>query len=286
MATAPVRALRRSDVVPVVEPVRARPFLKWAGGKTQLLPQILARLPQRFGTYHEPFLGGGAVFFALGPQRGVLSDINADLIRTYQAVRDDVGAVVRELRQHAAEEEHFYQVRAQEPGRLSGVASAARTIFLNRTCFNGLYRVNRRGEFNVPFGRYANPTICDVDNLTAVSRVLKGVELRVESVFDMGARVRKGDLVYLDPPYDPVSKTASFTSYARNGFGREEQERLAQLYRELVDRGAYVMLSNSDTKLINDLYKDFHIDRVYARRAINARADRRGPVSEVLVRSW
>ncbi len=286
MASASARSLRRPEFVSPPAPPRARPFLKWAGGKTQLLGEILARVPKRFGTYHEPFLGGGAVFFALTPARAILSDVNADLIGTYTAVRDDVDALVRELTHHAAEEEHFYQVRAQQPAMMSDVASAARTIFLNRTCFNGLYRVNRRGEFNVPFGRYANPTICDVGNLTAASKALGHVELRVESVFDMGTRVRRGDFVYLDPPYDPVSKTASFTSYAQHGFGRQEQARLADLFRELARRGAYVLLSNSDTKLINDLYKDFHIERVYARRAINARADRRGPVSEVLVRSW
>ncbi|MFC1609938.1 DNA adenine methylase [Myxococcota bacterium] len=262
---------------------RPKPFLKWAGGKGKLVPQILDRFPEHFGRYHEPFLGGGAVFFALAPRKAVLSDVNGDLIATYCAIRDRVEQVMAKLRQHQPTEEHFYNVRALESGRLSPIEAAARTIFLNRTCFNGLYRVNRRGQFNVPFGRYTNPKICNADNLRAVSEALQNVDIRSESVFDIGRRVRRGDLVYFDPPYDPVSRTASFTSYARGGFGREEQERLATLFGQLAERGVHVVLSNSDTPFIRELYRDFHIEQVFARRAINSRGDRRGPVTEVLV---
>lgn len=262
---------------------RPKPFLKWAGGKTQLLPEILRRFPPVFRRYHEPFLGGGAVFFALGPSRASLSDINGDLVATYTAIRDNVEAVIEELEQHEASEQHYYEVRAWQPERLAQTDRAARTIFLNRTCFNGLYRVNKKGQFNVPFGRHTNPTICNAENLRLVSLALRNVEIEQRDVFTLGARVQRGDLVYFDPPYDPVSKTASFTSYAKGGFGDEEQERLARLFGDLANKGVHVVLSNSDTPFIRSLYKDFRIERVFARRAINSRADRRGQVSEVLV---
>jgi len=264
---------------------RPRPFLKWAGGKTQLLGQITSRFPKEFGRYHEPFVGGGAVFYELGAQRATLSDINPDLISTYTAIRDNVDGVIAALSRHKAEEEYYYQVRAQRSTQLSVAGAAARVIFLNRTCFNGLYRVNRSGQFNVPFGRYNNPTICNEQNLRACSKALKKVKLRNESVFDLPRRARRGDLVYFDPPYVPLSKTASFTSYARQGFGEAEQRSLASVFTRLAARGVHVVLSNSDTPLVRQLYRDFQIDVVYARRAINSRSDRRGPVGEVIVSS-
>jgi DNA adenine methylase len=263
--------------------VRPKPFLKWAGGKGKLLSEILPRLPKRFGRYHEPFVGGGAVFFALGPRRATLSDINADLVTAYTAIRDNVEKVIRELAAHQATEERFYEVRAWDSCSLSPVESAARTIYLNRTCFNGLYRVNRRGRFNVPFGRYANPRICNPENLRTVSEALRGVKILHETVFSLSRRVRRGDLVYFDPPYDPLTPTASFTAYAKDGFGREEQRALARLFAELADRGVSVVLSNSDTPFVRKLYRGFKIETVFARRAINSRADRRGPVTEVLI---
>jgi DNA adenine methylase len=262
---------------------RPRPFLKWAGGKGQLLGEILRRFPQTFRRYHEPFLGGGAVFFGLTPSRATISDINHELVDTYSAIKDDVEAVITALQRHRASEEYFYKVRAQPAEGLTAVASAARTIFLNRTCYNGLYRVNRRGEFNVPFGRYDNPTICDPENLRLASLAMHSVEIRHESAFDIGKRVQTGDLVYFDPPYDPISATASFTAYARFVFGKDEQAQLAEVFRKLAERGVSVVLSNSDTPFIRELYKDFKIDTVYARRAINSRADRRGHVAEVIV---
>ena len=259
-----------------------KPFLKWAGGKAKLAPEILARFPNKFGRYHEPFLGGGAVFFALGPTRATLSDVNAELIATYIAIRDDVDSVLAALESHTATAEHFYAVRATSPESLGPVEVAARTIFLNRTCYNGLYRVNSRGEFNVPFGKYENPRIINTENLLAVSQALQGVDLRHESVFEINDRVRPGDLVYFDPPYDPVSSTASFTAYA-GAFAREEQLRLHKLVRELAGRGIHVVLSNSDTPFVRALYHGFRVETVHCRRAINSRADRRGPVTEVLV---
>jgi len=263
-----------------------KPFLKWAGGKTQLLSHILARFPDKFRRYHEPFLGGGAVFFALDRRHTAhLSDVNSALIHTYQAIRDDLPGLLKALRKHQASEEHYYYVRSIAPASLAPTRAAARTIFLNRTCFNGLYRVNRKGEFNVPFGRYSNPKICNEENLAAVSEALQGVKLRVADVLKDGLKARAGDLVYFDPPYHPVSPTASFTSYTAKGFGPEQQEQLAELFAALAAKGVHVVLSNSDTPFVRKLFKGFRIEQVFARRAINSRADRRGPVSEVLVSS-
>lgn len=275
--------LAAHKILPDVREERPRPFLKWVGGKTQLLPEILARFPSRFGRYFEPFIGGGAVFFALAPERAVLADINARLIATYRAIRDELPAVIAALHRHRAEREHFYRVRAMDPDTLSPAEAAARMLFLNRTCFNGLYRVNKRGEFNVPFGDYRNPTLCDEVNLTRVAAQLRDVDLRVGPVFRVAAEARRGDLVYFDPPYDPVSSTASFTSYTAEGFGRHEQERLAELFGELAARGVHVVLSNSDTPFIRELYSKFIVEQVFARRAVNRRADRRGPVPELLI---
>lgn len=261
---------------------RARPFLKWAGGKTQLLAPLLARFPKNFNRYHEPFVGGGAVFFALRPKRAVLSDLNEDLIGAYCALKSDARGVIEKLIQHRAEAEYFYQVRAQNGRQLSAPASAARIIYLNRTCFNGLYRVNQSGLFNVPFGRHTNPTICNVQNLKAVSVALKGAVVRCQSALKIGRQVRRNDLVYFDPPYDRLDAT-SFTHYHASGFGRDEQVRLAKLAERLAGRGVHVVLSNSDTPFIRQLYARFRIDSVMARRSINSRASGRGPVGEVII---
>lgn len=263
--------------------VRPRPFLKWAGGKSKLVDAIMARFPRSFGRYFEPFLGGGAVFFGVAPERAVLADMNAELVTTYVALRDDLERVLTALRRHRADREHFYAVRAQSSGGLASPTRAARMIYLNRTCYNGLYRVNRSGAFNVPFGKYDNPRICDEENLRAVSRVLQDAVIEHADVFATVAKARAGDLVYFDPPYDPVSKTASFVAYTDRGFSSEDQEKLAATFRGLADRGVHAVLSNSDTPFIRKLYKGFHIDTVHVRRAINSRADRRGPVAEVLV---
>jgi DNA adenine methylase len=270
-----------TSAISLSESVQARPFLKWAGGKSKLVEHIHKRFPATYGRYFEPFLGGGAVFFATMPAKATLGDMNAELVMTYKALRDDVDAVIAELSEHRAEEKHFYEVRSQVAA--AGCASAARMIFLNRTCYNGLYRVNRRGGFNVPFGRYDNPTICDEENLRAVSRALKGATIQYSDVFSTVAKAKAGDLVYFDPPYDPLSKTASFVGYTEKGFTSDDQAKLAATFAELARRGVHCVLSNSDTPFIRELYKDFHIDTLQVRRAINSRADRRGPVAEVLV---
>ena len=265
----------------------AAPFLKWAGGKGQLLGSILARIPSEIeGTYVEPFLGGGAVFFELARlgriRRARLSDRNAELVSTYLAVRDELPAVIDALRSHRNDEAHYYEVRALDPATLPAPARAARTVFLNRCGYNGLYRVNASGLFNVPFGRYKNPRILDVEGLEHASRALQLAELSVADFADTCAGVGVGDVVYLDPPYVPVSKTASFTAYSGR-FDEPEHRRLAETFGALVDLGAFVLLSNSDTRLSRDLYAGYKISTVQATRAINSRTDRRGLVREILV---
>lgn len=261
----------------------AKPFLKWAGGKTQLLAEILARVPKQYGRYYEPFLGGGAVFFGLRPDRATLSDINPDLIATYTAIRDEVDAVIEALQGYRCDRDDYYRVRAQPQHDMTTAQRAARLIFLNRTCFNGLYRVNRQGQFNVPFGRYTNPTICHADNLQQVSRAMRKMRLRCQPVAAIARQARRGDFVYFDPPYVPLSATAQFVGYARGGFALDDQKRLARLFAALARRGVQVLLSNSDTPLVRHLYRKFRIDQVMARRRINRSADGRGAVAEVLV---
>ncbi len=272
--------------------VTPRPFLKWAGGKGQLIGQLLSRRPAAFGAYHEPFAGGGALFFALYREnllRGkkvVLSDVNAELVETYQAIRNQVTKVIELLEEHKARhsKEHYYEVRNLQPVDLRHKAErAARMIYLNKTGFNGLYRVNSKGQFNVPLGRYTNPPICDEVNLRAASRALRQAEIKRAPFDEVLDRAGAGDFVYFDPPYVPVSATANFVAYAKDGFGQGDQARLAEVFAELQRRGAHVMLSNSDTQPVRELYSDFRQDKVLARRQVNSRKDRRGPVGELVV---
>ncbi len=264
---------------------KSHPFLKWVGGKGRLLEQFRDLLPETFERYFEPFFGGGAVFFFLGPPKAVLSDVNAELVDCYRAVRDSVDAVIEALGEHRYEKEHFYVVRDLDPRALPMPERAARTIFLNRSGFNGLFRVNRKGRFIVPFGRYTNPTLCDAPNLRACSLALCGVDLRCGDFEKAVSTAAAGDFVYFDPPYVPVSITANFTHYAAGRFDWQEQERLARLFRKLADRGVQVMLSNSDTGEVRDLYAGFRIDRVDAARSVNSNPEKRGKVAEVVVRN-
>lgn len=270
-----------------------KPFLKWAGGKTQLLPDLLkwVRTAQPFCAYHEPFVGGGALYFALMACGGIggeafLSDTNQRLIGAYRGVRNQVERVIEVLREHDERHsrEHYYEVRSTVPARQA--EAAARIIYLNRTCFNGLYRENSKGGFNVPMGSYQNPRICDAENLQACSAALKRAQVEArpfETVLDVA---KPGDFVYFDPPYVPLSETANFTAYSKGGFGEDSQRRLAEVFATLAKRGVKVLLSNSETPLVRELYRDFQIETVYATRLVNSRADRRGKVAEVLVRSF
>lgn len=273
----------------------AKPIVKWAGGKTQLVPELLSRMPHPVsGTYIEPFAGGAALFFAAAEdglvRKATLSDINTELMHVYRAVRSDVEGVIEELRhfERAHSKEAYYRERAEfnrVRGDASGIDDAARFIYLNKTCFNGLFRVNQAGEFNVPFGDYAKPCICDANNLRAASDALQNVVCCIQSYEAAVKSAVCGDFVYFDPPYVPVSKTASFTAYA-GSFREIEQRKLAATFAELAERGVHAMLSNSDTPLVRELYQDYAIEPVAARRAINSKATKRGAVGEVIVCNW
>ena len=294
-----------------------RPLLKWAGGKRQLLPELRPFYPKAFRRYFEPFLGSGAVFLdlhnagLLDGRDAWLSDINADIVGCYSAVRDDVDAVIAALRAHeraytAGGGAHYYEVRDQvfnpvrrdvhaqsEPAAAYTPELAAMLIFLNRTGFNGLFRLNARGEFNVPHGRNSNPRVCDEDNLRAWSRLMRrpGVRLQVCGFEEALQQPGRGDFVYLDPPYAPLSSTARFTSYTAAGFGEEAQRTLQRAVLRLTVRGASILLSNSAAPQIRALYArdrraikaGLHASTVAARRAINSRATSRGPVREYLI---
>lgn len=274
-----------------------RPFLKWAGGKSQLISQYIPYFPQKFAMYYEPFLGGGAVFFYLyGVARkdkptkkfpAVLTDINPELVNVYCCVRDRVEEVIELLAQHQEQHnrDYYYRMRSQFTG--TPVEMAARLIYLNKTCFNGLYRENSKGEFNVPIGQYKNPTICNAEVLRLVSDSLQSVAIEVrpfEAILDFAKTVE--DFVYFDPPYHPLSDTSSFTGYSRYAFNEQDQIQLRDTFAELARRGVKVMLSNSDCSLVRELYKDFHIHEVLATRAINSKAEKRGKITEILVTAY
>lgn len=266
------------------------PFLKWAGGKSRLLSTFEDYFPESFDSrknhYFEPFIGGGAVFFHLLPPRAIISDLNPELVNCYNVVRTRVDALIKALQEHKNDKDHYYHVRALDPQNLSDVERAARLIFLNKTCFNGLYRVNSRGQFNVPFGRYSNPKICDQANLHAVSSALSEVQILCGAFEHVLKRARPGDFVYLDPPYQPISATANFTGYTATSFGNEDQERLASTVRSLSKKGCLVMLSNSNSDFVRRLYKEFRIETVHTARAINCKPERRGRIAELLIMNY
>lgn len=265
--------------------IKAKPFIKWAGGKSQLLPTISKYLPKKeqIGRYFEPFLGGAALFFHLQHPNSFLSDSNAELVELYKVVQENVEELIRALKVHKNEHDYFYKIRSQFPSDLSPIQRAARFMYLNKTCFNGLYRVNSNGQFNVPFGKYKNPLISNPEGLRAASLALKNTKILNHSFESILSRAKTTDFIYFDPPYDPLTKTSSFTSYTVDKFGEEEQTRLANVYKELTDRGCMAMLSNSDTPLIRELYKDFDIKEIQASRAINSNPNGRGKITELLI---
>lgn len=269
------------------------PVVKWVGGKRQLLSEITPLIPKRFTSYCEPFLGGGAVLFSVQPSRAIVNDLNEDLIAVYEVIRDDVEALVAELKKHENTPEYFYEIRDMDRNKelyqsLTKVERASRLIYLNKTCFNGLFRVNSLGEFNSPFGHYKNPNIVNEPVLKAVNKYLvsSNITFYSEDFAVTLDRIGKGGFVYLDPPYDPVSDTASFTGYNKGGFARTEQIRLKQCCDDLTRRGVKFVLSNSATDFIKDLYKDYNISVVQAKRAVNSDASKRGLVEEVLIRNY
>jgi DNA adenine methylase len=274
-----------------------RPFLKWAGGKAQLLPALLARVPAHLETYFEPFAGGGALFFALmahrpTPRRAILNDLNPELIATYEVVRDTPRPLAARLAtlEHeyveadaAGREAIYYRMRAAQPR--SPLEVAARVIFLNKTCFNGLYRVNREGLFNVPHGRYRAPHIADQETLFTASAALQSVDLRCTDFEEACADARPGDFVYFDPPFHPLSNTSSFTAYTQRDFNNADQIRLKRCVDALTARGVAVLVSNSPHPWIRGGYEfsGYNVAEVPARRAINSRGDRRGPIGELVI---
>lgn len=271
----------------LVKAMPPRPFLKWAGGKKQLIPQYEPYFPRQFSTYYEPFLGGGAVFFRLLPKQAFLTDINVELVNVYQCIRDRVEEVIALLAEHRDRhcENYYYQIRANSYD--SSVDKAARLIYLNKTCFNGLYRENSKGKFNVPVGRYKNPLIFDPELLRVVSRVLESAQIEQHSfqtVLDYADN--DADFVYFDPPYYPISTTSKFTSYSHYTFNQSDQILLRDTFAALAKRGVQVMLSNSDCEFIRELYQGFNIHPVLAARSINSKAERRGKITEVLVTNY
>lgn len=274
-----------------------KPVLKWAGGKTQLLKEILARVPNNFGRYHEPFVGGGAVFFALAPEHATLADSNQHLVSLYTDIRDNTELLweainqleseFNRLRKDRTREFHYQACRNEfNESTTHSVRRSALMVYLNKAGFNGIYRENSRGLFNVPFGKKTAITLPGREHLHSCKEALVGTELLHKGFETVLERVAPGDFVYLDPPYVPLTASASFTSYQAGGFTLEDQTRLADVVKELTEKGVSVLLSNSDTAVVRDLYSDFTIDTVWARRNLNSRGDGRGKVAEVLVNNY
>lgn len=269
------------------------PVVKWVGGKRQIIDQISQYIPKSISTYYEPFFGGGAVLFELQPQKAVINDINKELINLYEVIKNNTEDLIEDLKSHKNDEEYFYYIRELDRDKtsynsLTPIQKASRIIFLNKTCYNGLFRVNKSGEFNAPFGRYKNPNIVNEITIRAVSNYFKKANITFMSkdFAEVLKGARKGAFVYLDPPYDPVSDTASFTGYDKGGFNREEQIRLKTVCDKLNEKGIRFLLSNSATDFIKDLYADYRVEIVKAKRAINSNGDKRGEIDEVLVMNF
>ncbi len=269
------------------------PFVKWVGGKRQLLKEIEQHVPAQFTKYYEPFVGGGAVLFHLQPKNAVINDQNEELINLYNIIKNSPNELIEDLKKHKNEEEYFYDIRLLDRekdgySKLTPVQRASRILFLNKTCYNGLFRVNNAGEFNSPFGRYKNPAIVNDITIKAVSNYLSRNNIQILNLDYMKSlsNIRKGSFVYFDPPYDPVSDSSNFTGYTKNGFSRQDQVQLKNLCDSLNEKGVKFLLSNSSTDLIKDLYKDYTIVTVKAKRAINSKASGRGEINEVLVKNY
>ena len=274
------------------------PVVKWVGGKRQLLPEIRKYIPQKkYTLYYEPFLGGGAVLFDLQPLNAIVNDLNEELINLYNVIKNDPDELIKDLKKHRNQSDYYYRIRELDRDRskyrkLTDVERASRIHYLNKTCFNGLFRVNRAGEFNTPFGRYKNPNITNEVTIRAVSKYFNkaNIEFRNVDFVEAVKDIDQNSFVYFDPPYDPVSDSANFTGYDKGGFDREEQKRLKMLCDQLDERGISFLLSNSATAFIKDLYSDpnrnYQIEIIKAKRTINSNANGRGEIDEVLVRNY
>ena len=274
---------------------KGKPFVKWAGGKRQIIDKLKEYIPDEYNTYYEPFIGGGALLFELSPKNAVINDSNEELMNVYRCLCDEekFKKMCNLLNHYEAEhsEEFYYEIRNKDKNknaysRLSDYTKAARTIYLNKACFNGLYRVNKKNEFNVPFGKKTKINTYEGSNLITISNYLTMNNIKILSIdFEEAVKdVKPKDFIYFDPPYD--SDTSTFNSYTEEGFDRNEQIRLAKVFKELDKKGAYVMLSNHNTSLINDLYKDYNIHLIEAKRNINSNGKKRGKVEEVIITNY
>lgn len=268
------------------------PVLKWVGGKRQLMPAIQELIPKNYKHYYEPFIGGGAVFFYLQPSKAVINDFNEELMNVYQTIKEHPEELIFDLKTHRNESNYFYDLRALDREEsfenISNVKKASRVIYLNKTCYNGLYRVNNSGEFNSPFGRYKNPNIVNEATIRAVSKYLNTNNITIlNGDFEEALKgIKKESFVYLDPPYHPVSVSSNFTGYVQERFDISQQVRLRDVCNKLNEKGVHFLLSNSATQFIEDLYKDYKIRYVKANRSINSNAKKRGEVDEVLIRNY
>lgn len=276
------------------------PLIKWAGGKSWLLPEIVKRMPHKYGRYFEPFAGGAALFFHLEPEKAVLGDMNEHVINTYKTIKHSTISAEIHLLGHVEDhnKRHYYRTRAvwnrtfwTQPDTVHGIGNqwgrrTAQFLYLNRTCFNGLWRENKAGKMNVPMGRYKNPRIYDAALLESAQRVLKNADLMVLPFWTTVMTAKKGDFVYMDSPYDPISATSSFTAYSHNAFGRAEQKKLVEVVDELSDKGVNVMISNSNTRWVREQYRGYDITKVYRPGTMSSKKDGRGRVAELLIRTY
>lgn len=277
---------------------KARPFVKWAGGKARVIDQILEYFPDSFSGYYEPFLGGGSLYFSISPQKGQLNDLNATLIHAYITIRDSSSSLIKDLKKLQSEYHElddleskslYYYERRKEFNLTRGhsIRKASLFIFLNKTGFNGMYRENSRGEYNIPFGKHPRPLICDEQNILKISKVLKEIKITQGSYEESVLTAKSGDFVYFDPPYAPINTTSKFTQYQAGGFNEEDQIKLRDLCIDLSQKGCYVMVSNSTAPLIDELYSDnFYLHKISVARAINSSGNKRGKIDEYLITNY
>lgn len=272
---------------------KAKPFLKWVGGKGQLLEQFESLLPKKYNSYFEPFIGGGAVFFSINPKKAHINDINETLVNTYLHIKNDVDKLIKSLKKlekefiskdNESRKEFYYSLREKYNSLpANDFKKSLYFLFFNKTAFNGVYRENSKGGFNVPMGSYKNPKIIDEENLRAVAEALSNTKITSGSFYDAVKNAKAGDFVYFDPPYHPLSETSSFTSYSKDSFSKNDQIKLRDLFVELDKKGVYVMLSNSSAPFIQEIYSEYTQIPVFANRMINSKADKRGKILEVVI---
>ncbi|MDQ5951169.1 MAG: adenine methylase [Patescibacteria group bacterium] len=276
---------------------KARPFVKWAGGKTRVVPLMLDFFPEEFNRYYEPFLGGGALYFSISPQNGCLNDINCVLIEAYLHIRDDLEGIIKDLNKiqriyysldGIESKSKFYYEQREKFNSLNKTSlhRSALFIFLNKTGYNGMYRENASGKFNIPFGKRLKPIICDSDNLTQVSNVLKQIDIKCGSYDKALKEAKSGDFIYFDPPYEPLNRTSSFTEYQAGGFVQDDQRKLSKVFKKLSDKGCKVMMSNSTADLVYELYDEYFINKISVSRGINATKSKRDKIEELIITNY